>query len=359
MKLLLHIGPPKTGSTSIQYALEENRDRLARAGILQFTAPGGGPPLRALGARFSADEALSRHPFTRRFSGPAEVRDWSALAWQALSAQVAQSDADLCILSSEHFSYGIDTPAFVAALSELFSDITVIAYARDPLSFYHSRLQQYLRGARPLAQLPMPADFSFGLRRMVETYADLIGPGQVILRNFARTNLVDGDVVRDFAAQLARFGKTVDIAAGPRRNEAVPGALMALLLFVNEARPPRTRDPYRVAFLKRMAQSDRVAALPAFRPDMPWIAAQIRAATAEDCAWLNQRFLGGQEPLAVERPDMTGLPGPRAQRAQMRDALTACLTPEALAVLAREGIDINGVGVDMDAARPQTAGDMT
>ena len=39
MKIILHIGPPKTGTTAIQGALMQNRKALLEAGALYFTDP--------------------------------------------------------------------------------------------------------------------------------------------------------------------------------------------------------------------------------------------------------------------------------------------------------------------------------
>ncbi len=338
MHLLLHIGPPKTGSTAIQKSLELNDDALKDAGILPmfYRASKANPlPLHALGVRHKTGWALEQWPIRQKFDTPQAAHDWSDGHWRYLAETVRGSDADLCVISSEHLGYGVRVPGLLADLQEIFSGITLLAYARDPASLYFSSMQQQLRSGKRLFQLRTPENYPYRHRKEVEKYADILGTENVVVRNFSRDNLKGRDVVQDFFAQFERFGKTMQVDP-VQANESVPGAALALLMLINEANATGDQSRQRQQLIRRMRSSKSVAGLPSFPPDLAWVRRMIRARAAEDCAWLNQTFLSGQELLPVESGPVADYPGDDVWRAELRDMLLAYLTPEALAVLGPE-----------------------
>lgn len=336
MHLLLHIGPPKTGSTAIQAALSDSTADLNAKGVF-FD---GGMPLRALSARYTSEAVLAKTPVSRRLGGIAGVRAWSERAWQELASGLEASDADLCILSSEHFAYSIDFDGLAGRLSDLFDGITVLAFVRDPVSQYLSGLQQSIRGGARFMDLPMPCDFTYRVRNLLERYSDLVGRENVIVRNFA-----GGNVVTEFSGQLKRLGKQVDL---PEliRNPSAPGAVLAMLLFVNECRRQDFEPERRRKFVNRLVSSREVMGLPSLRLDQPWVAAQIHANAGADCAWVNENFLQGQASLPVVSPEGGAFPPRDAQRAAVRDTILSYLRPETVGLLGRAGI---GLGVSSPA----------
>lgn len=341
MHLLLHIGPPKTGTTAIQAALAQNRAALADAGVMQFAPPEPFQPLRALGALHADARQVAIPEYRRKFASPDQVRAWSRDNWQALAAQVAASDADLCAISSEHLSYGLDFAALIADFRRIFDRVTVLAYARDPAALYFSDLQQRLRGLGVrAAELPVPGQYAYSHRKVLERFLPLVGRDNMLVRNFSRANLAGGDAVADFAARLEAFGKRVEMAP-VRTNESLPGAALALLLLLNESHDGRNSllVENRRNMMRALRTSPAVAALPAFRPDMAGARRLIRARAAEDCDWINRNFLQGQELLPVEEdPVETEAKTPARWRAELRDMLLEYLTPGALAVLGREAL---------------------
>ena len=223
----------------------------------------------------------------------------------------------------------------LAHLGRLFSGITVLAYARDPAALYLSALQQRVQGGHCLRDLDTPRSYRYTLRRQLEPYIDWMGCENVILRHFQRANLEEGDVVADFLAQLSRFGKKISIP-GHNVNESLPGAAIAWLLMVNETWDRSALTDMRKQAITRLKRSPAVAQLPAFSPKMPEAKALIRARAAKDCAWINRTFLDGQELLPLQTGPAPAYPGDAAWRAELRDALLAYLTPEALAIIAAE-----------------------
>lgn len=90
-RLVLHVGPHKTGSTSIQSACAANRDRLRRDGVLYPSFPG------ATFVDSHSDAAFLLGGREREFD------TWLLAAWRQAGAE----GCDMLLLSSEEFSVGL------------------------------------------------------------------------------------------------------------------------------------------------------------------------------------------------------------------------------------------------------------
>ena len=75
MRIVVHIGTPKAGSSAIQRALRASRDNLAADRVLAF-APGKMPEA-ALFMAFASDGARLNPELKLHFSNVAEARAWS------------------------------------------------------------------------------------------------------------------------------------------------------------------------------------------------------------------------------------------------------------------------------------------
>lgn len=335
MHLLLHIGPHKTGSSSIQRALRNGQQTLLESRVLYY-APDPFPAW-SLAALYATKQQRAHPMLRQKFPTDTDVTDWSRAAWDGLERAVGAAQADLCILSSEHFASPRETGPFLAHLRRIFSGITVLGYAREPAALYLSAMQQNIQGGQCLRDLKSPRSYKYTLRRQLEPYIEGVGPDNVILRNFARDNLRDGDVVSDFLGQVHRFAPKASIP-NLSVNESLPGAVIAWLLMVNETWDRAALTDMRRKVISRLKRSPAVAALPRLRFDEPRSVAFIQARAWDDVAWLNAGFLQGQVPLATGGvPDgKVSLPPEPRLRAAMRDWIMGYLTPEALKVIAAE-----------------------
>ncbi len=193
--LYLHIGSHKTGSTSIQRFLAQNRATLTERGI---SYPTGANDVNLNGAL-----------------GAAATTDDNALAQRAeqVARLIAQHGADHVIASSEGFSYLIDRPAIQAlhdALTPTFPTIKIISYLRRQDQFAISHHQE---GANPqtkaaallhghsLTALPQPSlrqHQYLDYETRIGLWADVFGNAAMILRVYDRATLKNGDSIADF-----------------------------------------------------------------------------------------------------------------------------------------------------------------
>ncbi|WP_238364855.1 hypothetical protein [Mesobacterium pallidum] len=337
MKLVLHIGPHKTGSTSIQNSLQRGQEALARQGVLYHTPDT--MPIMGLVLRFAHDRLLESPGVRAQFPRPRAAREWSRAFWKDLADTVTASDAHTCVVSSEHFAFFPAEAAekTVAAFREIFDDITLVAYARAPDSLYTSGLQQRVASGIRLAALGTPGSKPYPLRGQIDAFASQMAPGKVRIRSFDRANLVGGDVVRDFLS-LIDSDTPIDIPS-VSSNESLSGAAVAWLLGVNETWDRGKLTPERERIMGILRGSDRINALPKLKLTDAEVNAAILARASDDITYINDRYLAGQTPLptAPEGTDMSVLKSWTKMR--VRDWIMSYLTTEAMQIIAEEIMD--------------------
>lgn len=226
MKIIIHVGMHKTGSSAIQ-------DHFAGTAF---------PGLRY--ARWSSsnhsglfvllfedpDRLADFHGFKPR--GPAfcarlpQMREeWRASLAEDLTEAKAKSET--LVFSAE----AISSPMFHAAIDRMAAffrewseDITVIAYARRPLSYANSAFQEKLKGGVnvTLEGKKLWPYYKDRFARMDEIF----GRNQVILKPYDRSALTGGDVVRDFAATI---GVEMSAAPASEANTSLSAEATALL----------------------------------------------------------------------------------------------------------------------------------
>lgn len=352
MHALVHIGSPKAGSTSIQRALQMNAAALEGAGVFAWLPdPSRGNFARALANRFRGDD-FRLLPIERwNFASPQEAVQWSHDNWADLAAGVRARRPALTVLSSEQLFGVAPVERVLEALAEIFDRVTIMAYLRDPADHYKSALDQFIRGGMRLRDLPLPTRFKPPSARTIRGYLKALGPGQVIVRNFDRSNLVGGDVVRDFFAQIAQVhGRPVpDPVLPPRMNESLAAAATVWLLGVNETFQRFAEGDDRAALkarrvlLNRLRTAPELAALPKLALDHPLLVDLARANARETITLFNTRFSGDQHPMP-EAPEI-GAPPPEAeQRAHLRDWLLGQAPGAALANVLRAAMPLSAGG---------------
>jgi hypothetical protein len=217
MRLFLHVGMSKTGSTSIQSTLARNRDELAQNGFLYPVSEGRAS--NNILALFFSQRTLPRGVIEQGFDSAKKAEIEGRRQFELFATAVRQSTAHTCILSGEYFFNPMDdqaTARFERYLTPLFDDVTVIAYVRDPASYFLSILQQRLKGSYLIAPI-RPPDYS-----AVDLYSEIYET-QVI--PFETEKMINGDSTQDF---LNRIG--IDfLMPAPPQNRSLSAEGMQLM----------------------------------------------------------------------------------------------------------------------------------
>jgi len=212
-RLYLHIGTEKTGTTSIQEMLYLNRNRLAEEGY-HFMASAGARNNRKLSAyairEDRADEFLAlngihtrsdRRQFETTFA--ADLRE---------EIQGLPDHIHTLIASSEHLHSRCQHREEVAKLQELLhpfcNDIRILVYLRPQAEVITSLYSTALKCGESedldtfAAQRCLPSTPYFNYRSLLDLWADSFGATQMVVRLYPREELVEGDLLADFASTI-------------------------------------------------------------------------------------------------------------------------------------------------------------
>lgn len=228
MRLILHIGTAKTGTTALQSALDTNGRLLAKHRVI-YPSP---PPSR-MNHNFLTAQLVPMDQMQREFTTGGDqshdslVAD-SAAYWRGLQDQVRRSDAEIAVLSGEYF-YGLRPDAvgaLQALLAEIWSDISVVAYVRDPAGYYVSSMQQRVKASH---EIRTAEKFRLRAKVCLSRYLEAFD-GNVTVRSAERAALVDGDVVQDFLASFVpeseKWRSKIDTA---QLNESMSAEAMCIM----------------------------------------------------------------------------------------------------------------------------------
>lgn len=186
---IVHIGPMKTGTTSIQWWLSRN------SGVLE-----------AQGIQLLRPKTANASPLARTFDEDVRPRRRRPVPG---SNDVSQDDftdvlnaipdhAHTCILTGELLGQVMRRPAiarFKQALAPFFDRWLIIAYLRRQADLAASRFSTTSRRGQH-GQLKTPLDYA----RMLEDWGAEFGQQSLRPRLFDRAELINGDVVADFCA---------------------------------------------------------------------------------------------------------------------------------------------------------------
>ena len=201
-RVILHVGPPKTGTSAIQAAMDQHRKRLAAEGI----------------GYWSAGRAHSAALPVALGESPADLPSWRRRKLPAgdlragLLAELAASET--FVLSANISGYA---PQRLRALLDLTSsdgaEVVAVYYVREPRAHLTSIVQQNLKGgltiARALAEAEPPA------ARLERLYA-AFGSGGMQVRAYRGRGLVS-----DFLTAIGVPAALAEALTPTIRNESL------------------------------------------------------------------------------------------------------------------------------------------
>lgn len=220
MKLILHIGSPKTGTTTLQKCLHDNTGLLEKNGILY-------PRLEGVINHNELSLFFRNSPPTRQYmqNERSTIAEYQARAKKILNQIKKKSDyhkPNTVILSAEYFFFPLESASandLVGSIKSLFQEIKVVAYVRDPVDYYVSTCLQVLKASQFIPQPYTPQ-----YRKILQSYTENFDLDVI---KFDTKSLYHGDIVKDF---IFRY---IDVNAREfsfsKRNESISGESMSLI----------------------------------------------------------------------------------------------------------------------------------
>ncbi len=285
MRIIVHCGLHKTGTTSLQRAFSTNRARLLKAGIL-YPMSGVAPHTHhSLAALYRETGELL--PSLKALLGetPEAVRRVAERDWDLMKAEIERVHPETVLFSSEMlFAHARpdNLAQFVSRLREAGGEPEAVIYLRRPAPYYLSMLQQR---AKNWAQVSPPRPLR--IRREIEAFEEAFG-GRVTLRPFERGQLANGDIVEDFCVHALGGVLSAGDLKTERRNESISAEAMVI---VNSLRRQRLMEHEGVPHRDAQAVMARIAGMEekAGRQDKPKLKPGIGDAidqASTDLIWL-------------------------------------------------------------------------
>ncbi|MEM9228365.1 MAG: hypothetical protein AAGB10_02065 [Pseudomonadota bacterium] len=296
MKLVLHIGTEKTGTTAAQYWFHENTEVLRSQGIW-YAQSLGLPNNRALSviARPADAEEDGFHHF-----GLTSAEDHAAFcintreAFKRDVATAREAGARVFLISSEHCHSRLPLQGMVdqvyRIVSDLFDQIEVVCFLRPQIDTGLSLASTGSRVGNYVDKLHLghikPENVFYDFQKLVTRWADAFGPKAITLVPFK----LNPSPVRYFKAALG-LSETVTYIPDRRMNQTLDYRLVAL---TNTLVGPGARG--RPRSLPQMARRYYVDSLPCEEP---------LSISLSDAQRLHAAFEPMNQQIASEWPSIT------------------------------------------------------
>jgi 2-polyprenyl-3-methyl-5-hydroxy-6-metoxy-1,4-benzoquinol methylase len=188
VRVYLHIGLPKTGSTALQWTFDVNRELLKQNGIFY---PNASPP---------PHEGIAHQGLVRGLDEPdAGAREWEPTLWE-----LDHADQDVAVISSEQFSVLRDDQIAVVRSYLADHDVTVVVYLRRQDEFLHGLYCTpvlFYGETREFEQWRRESDVDTLLDyfALLARWERVFGREAMMVRPYERSQLTGGGIVSDFA----------------------------------------------------------------------------------------------------------------------------------------------------------------
>lgn len=261
MRAILHIGFPKTGTTTIQKHLEGNRDELGKQGFylpkyhiihplmeeLELEGAGHVPLFYLCSESHGKEIALSFLLKTAGLSRDEASREFLDSFWNRTRDEILEhkGNADTVIFSCEFLIFFLEDQVrrLREILSEMFEEITVVVYLRrqmESLISWYAEVNK-IGGPFPtfetlLATQPgVSENYFFNYEMVLGIWAKYFGEENTKPRIFHRKEMIHNDLLDDFTqtvgidnSVLTRFDSV---------NQSLPSDVTEFCRLLNKTYP--------------------------------------------------------------------------------------------------------------------------
>ncbi len=201
----LHIGIPKTGTTTLQTLLFRNQPQLAASDLLYPRTAIFKGTRSHIGLVHYAVMAGDVPPDKRVIDLPeAEVEKYRRTLMRTMRAELAASPCSQVILSSEHLASDLrrqeSTSRLVAGLKELADEVRLVVYLRPQHELYSGLFSTQVKSgrAKPARAPTLPSNPFYNYDLMLKRWENAPGIGRITVRLFRPSLFKNGSLIDDF-----------------------------------------------------------------------------------------------------------------------------------------------------------------
>lgn len=249
MKLVLHIGTEKTGTSSIQSFLKTNKKQFLEEGYYYLSSPNS-DWFRELAAYALPEGAVDDYFEDNFIESPEDQLTFRKEFKERVQQEIASLPVSIhtVIASSEHLHSRVHFPEGIAQIKSLFSDyfetFQVVAYLRSQIDVAISRYSTSLKSRMcPSTDINRYLDETFCLNSNWYNYHSSLlmwekefGLDAMSVRLFAKSEFHRGDLIDDFLCVVGGESAVMirDRCLYPRTvNESITNLGQEILLSLN------------------------------------------------------------------------------------------------------------------------------
>jgi hypothetical protein len=242
MKLIIHIGVEKTGTTSIQDFLIKNEIVLNDSGfhILRLGLSANNRHMAAACMDLTkVDDFIISKNLTKKVVRQQFNKNTLEECRQKIMN--LPSSIHTVIISSEHFHSRLTKHEEVSrlrdAFSDMFEDIKVVMYLRDQGALIKSLYSTKLRGGynKSFSDFLIDCrsqDDYFDFHKLFCRWGNVFGESSIVCRIFSRERLVEGSIIKDFCDVVGIVNDKISFDAF-HSNESFSEIGIILCLYLN------------------------------------------------------------------------------------------------------------------------------
>ena len=214
MRVYIHIGTEKTGTTSIQQFLGKNKSKLIQNGVEplgEFVVPGS---LNNLALPLAANENAGKDILAYRQDEFDKFREKVCSKLSDLILKNPHPKVKAIICSSEHLSSRLTTVNHTRALRNLFPegcDFRIIVYLREQHDLLLGQQAEAIKAGSTNFSFDDPRKrvetqpygvIFYNFEMMLAIWEAVFGEKNIIVRPYENAQLLSGDVVADFLSTI-------------------------------------------------------------------------------------------------------------------------------------------------------------
>ena len=345
MKIIIHGGTHKTGSTTIQRTFSQLQQELYC--YAPTWGPAGPGSTNHHNASFllcfgEQDERWGRDPM---FHNAGKTRDQLLVLREqqlaTLTAALERNTKPVCLFSLEDLTMSnrVRVQNFAEYCRQFATEVQVIVYVRAPVAYMQSQFSQQAKMLPEMRTTPLLGWPNY--RQRLEPVLEAFGAASVRFKFYHRDCLTGGDVALDFAAEI---GVPLSPSQVMWRNEGLSREAVALAYAFKTLLPPRVasfrqeRQRFRFARGLNSLGTEKLQFTPAtvapllsqHRADLDWVAQQLgtriedppQAAAGQIGSLSELHELALAQTEAVE--ELAGLTAPTGSSRQQRLLFALC-----------------------------------